>query len=153
MVRSDLVRLWAALVAEVGRQGLHPRECLFRSTEGFNLPVVLAHGTDRHGREQPGFVEGWRAGGYRGPPHPFHRVIYASTAAEIERQLRTGRGDTALSKCPETEGAVLLVYRRSKLVYVHRKQYAFRSRRCPDPRDALLAAVVAAEVLERVQES
>jgi len=140
------VTAWAGLGAALARQGLAARDCLFRSTEGFNLNAVLAHGTDRHGREQAGFCEGWAAGGYRGPPRPFDRVIFASTAAEIARQLRTGEGDTALSKCPDTEGAVLLVYRRADLVRVHRRQYAFRARRCPDARTALLAVFPVAEL-------
>ena len=128
MGRPDLLSAWAGLLADVRALGVDPRRCLYRSTEGFNVPTVRAHGTDRHGRVSPGFAEGWHGAGYRGPPRDFAEVIFGSGFDEVEAQLRTGQGDSALSKCPDTPDAHLLVYRRASLVRVHVKQYAFRGR-------------------------
>jgi hypothetical protein len=128
MGRPDLLSAWTALLLEVRALGVAPKRCLFRSTEGFNVPTVRAYGTDRHGRTSPGFSEGWAAAGYLGLPRDFAEVLFGSTFDEVEAQLRTGQGDSALSKCPGTPDAHLLVYRRGALVRVHVKQYAFRGR-------------------------
>lgn len=117
--------MWRALEAALRGLEVEPATCLFRSTEGFNVATVEAFGTDRWGRTSPDFIERWASEGYRGPPRPFCDVVFASTAAEIEAHLATGRGDTALSKCPGTPDAHMLVYRRRALRRVHTKQYAF----------------------------
>ena len=135
---ATLRAAWAALQAALRARGVDPRACLFRSTEGFNVPMVEVFGTDRHGREQGGFTEGWAAGGYRGPPRAFAEVVFGSTFEEVETQLRTGQGDSALSKCPDTPDAHLLAYRRRALVRIHVKQYAFRGRRPDAARRALV---------------
>ena len=102
------------------------------------MATVRAFGTDRHGRDPPGFTAGWGAAGYRGTPRGFAEVVFGSTFDEVEAQLRTGRGDSALSKCPLTPEPHLLVYRRRALVRVHVKQYAFRGRRADAARRALV---------------
>ncbi len=143
--RTDHLRsLWDRICADLVAAGRRPVDCLFRSTEGFNVPVVLEHGTDRHGRTSPDFGAEWASAGFRGAPVPFARALFASTAAEIERQLRTGRGDTALSKCPGTPDGHLLIYRRGALRRIHVKQHAFRTRLAAEPRVALLAIYDAA---------
>lgn len=129
---------WEAMQAAVRALGVEPRTCLYRSTEGFNVPTVSAFGTDRHGRDQRGFTEGWVERGYRGPPRTFAEVVFGSTFDEIEAQLRTGQGDSALSKCPDTPEPHLLAYRRRALVRVHVKQYAFRGHRPDAARRALV---------------
>lgn len=118
------LRLQAAAPAPVA-------ECVFRVTEGFNLPTVLAHGTDRHGRDR---AMDWVRRGYRGRPRPFDQVIYGSTAEQVELSL-TGSGSSALVKVAVTPSPHLLVYARAALEPVREKEWAFRG----PPRAALLA--------------
>lgn len=113
---------------------LPPGDHLYRTTEGFNLATVLAHGTDRHGRDRE---MRWVERGYRGPPQPFARVIFASTRAEIEAGFEGHRESSCMLKVPGTPDPHLLVYDRPALTPVHVDQYAFRG----DPRAALLAAI------------
>ncbi|MCA9541352.1 MAG: hypothetical protein KC620_20770 [Myxococcales bacterium] len=116
----SLLATWHAVLAELP---IAPDAALFRITEGFNVPVVRAHGTDRHGRDRP---MAWHARGYRGPPRPFARVIHASTADEIAASLRGELALSALLKMPITPDPHLLVYRRDAFEAVHAMQYALR---------------------------
>ncbi len=132
---------WALVRRVLADSGLDPETCLFRSTEGDNAAVVLAHGTDRWGREDPGFAATWRRLSLRGPFRPFARALYASTAFEIERQLATGAGQTALTKCPDTPRPAMIVYHRRALVLVGAGLYVFRHGDSGAPRRALLGYV------------
>lgn len=113
----DLVAQWRAATAQ-----LPGGDYLFRTTEGFNVPTVLAHGTDRHGRDRD---LRWVERGYRGPPRAFAEVIYASTADEVEAAFLGRRESSCMLKVPGTPDAHLLVYRRDALRPVHDDQYAF----------------------------
>ncbi len=129
---------WASILGALARLGVAPEACLFRSSEGYNAGVVEAHGTDRWGRCDPAFVSTWSRLGLRGPIRPFARALYASTAAEIERQLAGGGGDTALTKCPDTPDPGMIVYRRRALARVGPKVYVFRQGDPDAPRRALV---------------
>lgn len=138
---SPLAACWRAVCAACPEL---PARCLFRITEGFNVPLVLRHGTDRYGRDRP---MQWRARGYRGRPRPFVDVLFASTAAEIDAGLAGAPGPTALGKRAITPDPHLLVYRAADLERVHTRQYAFKG---PDRRAALLAVFALGAPVRRV---
>jgi hypothetical protein len=132
-----LALAWAEVSEALARAGWSPDTCVFRSTEGDNAAIVAAWGTDRHGRSDPGFAAAWRSAGLRGPPRPFERALYGSTAGEIATQLAQGIGETALTKCPTTEAPVMLVYRRRALARIGPRLYVFRAGDALAPRRAL----------------
>lgn len=124
---------WARVLGALPRG---PSRCLFRTTEGYNEAVVRAHGTDRHGRDAP---PTWAVGHPHRDGRAFAALVFASTAAQVERWLATGDGSCALAKRPETPGCLLLVYRRQALVHLYGSEYAFRSPTPAGRRRALLA--------------